>query len=102
MRDKIISFLLWVLVWWLIVYGYTYYNESKIETTSWFPTNWQTRWNFDPSNMSDEQLQRIADRQWISVGELKEKMSSWGWFTKPIWSWAINDSWSWLSNADSK
>jgi hypothetical protein len=89
MRDKIISFVLWLLLGATIVYWYS----SYIAKNSTFDPNvrW-TRGNFDTSTMSDDQLQRMADRAWITLAELKQKLAS-GQSLRDVmsartWSWS--------------
>lgn len=108
MKDKIISLIIWILVWWIIVYFYWVYtqkdNTNKLNT--WI--NIQNS-NFDPSNMSDAQLERMANRAWISIEELKQRLdnwenirditaNSWSWFS---WTWINrswdNRTWTWFS-----
>ena len=106
MRDKIISFVLWLLIWGAVVYGYSYYISSKSQV--WFPNNWQTRGNFDTSTMSDDQLQKMADRAWITLAELKKKLDAgenirnlmpartWSW-ARPSW----DSQWTKISDVTS-
>ena len=77
MKDKIISVVIWIVVWAVAVYWYLYFVDSNKENTVPVGRWWFTRWNFDPKSMSDEQLQRMADRAGISLEELKEKIESW-------------------------
>ncbi len=88
MREKIVSFILWLLIWWAIVYGYTYYMwYNSQQRPTWWPM-----WSFDSSNMSDEQLQRMADRAGITKDELKKKLEAWESLRDIMpartWSWA--------------
>jgi hypothetical protein len=78
MKNKVISFVLWLLIWWTVVYGYDFFMNNRntsyrgqTQNQSW------TRGSFDPSQMSDEQLQRMADRAWVSVEEMKKRFESW-------------------------
>ena len=88
MRDKIISFVLWLFIWWAIVYGYTYFIWDKsLQWPTWWPM-----WNFDSSSMSDEQLERLSTRAWITKDELKKRLESWESLRDIMpartWSWA--------------
>ena len=75
MRDKIISFILWLILWWIIVFGYTYYKWTTNKTNY---SNMQRWWSFGSWNtLSDEQLERMSTRLWISKEELKKKIDSW-------------------------
>nr|MDD3720664.1 hypothetical protein [Candidatus Gracilibacteria bacterium] len=76
MRDKIISFFLGVLVGGIIVYGYTYYTTSKTKTSSGYTASGQTRGNFDPANMTDSQLENLANRAGITKEELKKRLDA--------------------------
>lgn len=77
MRDKIISFTLGILVWWVLVYSYSYFiwDKSK-EVLGWWNPWTRQMWNFDASSMSDEQLERMATRAWITTDELKDKLEA--------------------------
>lgn len=102
MRDKIISFVLWLLIGWTIVYGYTYFMSDK--SLQW-PTGWPT-WNFDASNMSDEQLERLSTRAWITKDELKNRLEAgeslrdimpqrnWSWSNMGSRRWTDTTTWS--------
>jgi len=99
MKDKIISWIIWATIWWIIVYSYGYFmNNSNTNWFTWSPS-WFTKGGFDPSNMSDDQLQRMATRAWISLEELKSKIASWENIRDivPMWNrW--NRTWTWLTN----
>lgn len=103
MRDKIISFVLWILVWWILLYSYTYFIWDKSWDNWIWWANWTRQmWNFDPSNMSDDQLERMAKRAWITKEELKSKLEA-GESLRDImparnWSWS--NFW-WGRNQDS-
>ncbi len=100
MKNTIISFILWILVWWMLFYWYDYVNSDNKKTNSQDRIQNSTwRWNFDPANMSVEQLQRMADRQWITIDEMKEKIKSWEWFRGGMW-WERNKNWSGSFNQD--
>lgn len=101
MKDRIISFLLWLLVWWIVFYWYTYIKTDDKKPSLNGTWNFNSRQNFDPSNMSDEQLQRMADRSWISLEELKEKIKSWEDIRGIIWWWR-NRNWSWTFNQNTR
>ena len=78
MRDKAISFILWLVIWWVIVYWYWYFvNKDTNQLNDLNRWNRFSRGNFNPSSMSDEQLQKMADRAWITLEELKNKLKSW-------------------------
>ena len=57
MKDKIISFVIWLILWGIIVYGYTYYTKPKM----WGPGMWGTPPTMNVENMSDEQLERMLN-----------------------------------------
>lgn len=76
MRDKIISFTLGILVWWVLVYSYSYFIWDKSKDVL-IQSPWTRQmWGFDASSMSDEQLERMATRAWITTDELKEKLEA--------------------------
>jgi len=79
MKDKIISGVIGLIVWWLIVYAYGYFMNSSTWAlnNSSISTQWWTPWSFDVSNMTDEQLEKMASRAGITVDELKAKLDSW-------------------------
>ncbi|NDK07610.1 hypothetical protein EOM39_00010 [Candidatus Gracilibacteria bacterium] len=72
MRDKIVSFVLGLLIGGAIVYGYTYFMGDN---TQQGPTGGPMG-NFDSSNMSDEQLERMATRAGITKDELKKRLEA--------------------------
>lgn len=96
MKEKIISFVAWIFVCAIVVWVYHF--------TTWNPSQnlWQNRPPMmDASNMSDEQLERMATRLGITKDELKkeiasgknirtimqEKWVSFGWRWTRTWSW---------------
>ena len=104
LRDKIISFIIGLILWWLIVYAYAYFNQSNKGDFPWPNWPWFNEWNFDPSNMSDEQIQRMADITWISADELKTKLDSWedirDLMPKRSWSGSNYNERNWTPNYD--
>lgn len=78
MKNKIISFIIWVLVWWVLVFWYWSLNgnnQPSWQRGVWGPNAWAA--NMDVSTMTDEQLEQMATRAWITLEELKEKLESW-------------------------
>jgi len=80
MKEKIISWVLGAILWWAIVFSYSYFMNSNTSNI-WPMWNWTPPGNFgsgsfDASNMSDEQLEKIAERAWITKEELKTKLES--------------------------
>jgi hypothetical protein len=71
LRDKIISGILWIIVWICWVYGYQYFSGSL----SSYSNSSQKR-DFNPSNMSDAQLTRMAERTGLTKEELKKKIDA--------------------------
>lgn len=76
MKNKIVSFILWIILGIIITQSYSYFFNQ--ESTSW-PTNSnisreKTRPNI--SSMNDEQLEAIAEKEGITIDELKEKSNS--------------------------
>ncbi len=79
-RDKIIAFILWILVWWIVVYAYWSYTgrwSMMFPSQKW--VNWiSTRLgNFDAGSMTDAQLERMATRAGITLAELKKRLAAW-------------------------
>ena len=115
MKDKIISFLIGVAVWWMIVYGYWYFTNDAW-STGWPQEN---RWfdrqqggglngqqNIDAAPISDEQLESIAQRAGISLEELKTRLDNgeemtdiiptrWGWAGGARWGWTLDWAGNW-------
>ena len=94
MKDKIISFVIWLILWGIIVYGYTYYTKP----TMWNPGTWGTQPTMNVESMSDEQLEKMASRAWITVTELKSKISSWEDIRSLMWWNRGNKTSSWTTN----
>lgn len=103
MVEKIISALLWAILWGLIVFLYMNINtvSSNNILSNWnMPVRW-TWATFDVSKMSDDQLEKMATRVWITKEELKIKLESWEDIRNLIWtpSWWFNkwvtNTWSW-------
>ena len=98
--DKIISFVFGLLIGWILVYSYSYITQDKT-LGNWWPV-WWSMWNFDASNMSEDQLERMATRAWITKDELKKRLDS-GENLREImpartWSWS-NFSWRRWNNS---
>ncbi len=63
MKDKAISFILWAIIWWLIVFGYSslFWNHKP-----WFPGwqrpnfNHQRSWSWETINSWSGQTQQQA------------------------------------------
>lgn len=101
MKNKIISFIVWLIVWIILVQWYSYFfkSDSLENNMPENPTEWRIMNNSSPS---DEQLEKISERTWISVDELKEKIDSWEdlrsimWWTKrksQTSSWNLENNW---------
>lgn len=77
MKDKIISWIIWAIIWWIIVFWYWQFFSSNADS---IPQMWGWQmwpwWNFDASSMTDEQLSDIAQKAWITLDELKQKLDS--------------------------
>lgn len=104
MKEKLISFFLWVFITLISIYTYGHFISSKaVNANQNFGWNmWQT-WP-----ISDEQLKQMADRIWMSVDDLKKEIDGWKtirqimqekWlnFWRWTWSWSMRWSrtWSW-------
>ena len=107
MRDKIISFVLWILVWFAIVFWYKNFFVQKEEPKDFPQMWWQFTWSwwqFDYSQMTDEQLERMSERSWLSQEELRERMDNgedirnFGW--NPWNGWQMN--WIWKMPDDAQ
>lgn len=93
MKDKLISLVMWIIIWWSIVYSYWYLTSDS----SWRDTSKSGKiWiSSDTSNMSDEQLERMATRAWISEDELKKRIEAWENPRDIMWtSWGAKN-WTW-------
>jgi len=89
---KIISFVLGMIIWWVLVYSYSYFipwssNNSSFWWNPWTPPNW----TMDVSSMSDSQLEKMAESAGITKDELKAKLESW----ESLRNIMPNRSWSW-------
>lgn len=101
MKDKLVSALLWAVLWGLIIF--LYMNITSVSQSNILP-NWNmpVRWTwatFDTSNMTDDQLERMATRTWLTKEELKSKLDSWEDIRSLMWNstWWFNwrYTWSW-------
>lgn len=103
MKDKIISWVIWAIIWWIIVFWYSSFSTETQNNNFW--PNWMwSMWNelpwinFDVSSMSDEQLGKMAERSGITVDKLKEKLELWegirSFRERPNMGWWTN---SWLT-----
>ncbi|MDD2907256.1 MAG: hypothetical protein PHH98_01315 [Candidatus Gracilibacteria bacterium] len=77
MKDKIISGILGAVLCGLVVFLYGYINNGANGTmgNGVPPSNFGSG-AFDSSNMSDEQLEKMAERAGITKEELKSKLDS--------------------------
>lgn len=96
MKGKIISFVAWIFVWAILVWAYHFTIWAWASNMGWNPPPMM-----DTSNMSDEQLERMATRVGMTKDELKkeiasgkdirtimqEKWVSFGWRWTRTWSW---------------
>lgn len=71
LRDKIISGVLWIIVWISWVYAYQYF-AGALSLSS--PNSQGT--SFDSSNMSDAQLARMAERTGLTKEDLKKRIDA--------------------------
>lgn len=78
MKNKIISWLLWLVIWGIIVVWYSYINE-------W---NWDKITQEKPE-MNDEQISIIAEKSWISEDEIKSRLEA-GETMREITGWMWN------------
>lgn len=99
MKDKLISFILWIIIWaiWCFTYN-SFFNSNNWWLTPWA---WWQPPQMDTSNMSDEQLESMANRMWITKDELKTQIDSWKDLRTIMqenrtksWTWNTN-TWSW-------
>ncbi len=75
MKDKIISFVAWIIVGALLLSGYYYAIWAKAQSNSSFP-GWQRWAMMDPKNMTDAQLEKMATRVGMTKDELKKELDS--------------------------
>lgn len=96
MKDKIISWILGAVLCGLVVFLYWYINNWANWTMwNWVPPSNFWSWAFDSSNMSDEQLEKMAERAGITKEELKSKLDSWEDIRSLMWG----QRWSWRWNS---
>lgn len=100
MKEKIISWILGAILGWAIVFSYGYFTNSDTLNIHpnwvWMPSWNFWSWTFDTSNMSDEQLEMMAKRAWISTDELKIKLENWeDMRTLMWWRW----TWRWENSS---
>lgn len=90
MRDKIISWSIWIFIWLIIIYWYWYFFS---------PNSWIKLVNSPSLNseLSDEQITRIAARTWLSESEIKSRLESGETMRNITWSnWVTWTTWrSW-------
>ena len=70
LQEKILNIFLGIIIGILIVYGYNYFMHSSSAQ------NQTMKGNFDPSNMSDTQLEKMATRAGITKEELKKRLDA--------------------------
>ncbi len=100
MKDKIISFVAWIFVWAIAVWAYHFILAWNNAQNFWPMWEWNPP-SFNASNMSDEQLERMATRVGMTKDELKKEIESgkdirtimqekwvgFGWRWTRTWSW---------------
>lgn len=101
MKDKLISALIWAVLWGLIVLLYT--NLISVPSNNTWP-NWSrpAGWSWaalDVSTMSDDQLEKMATRAWITKDELKAKLDAWEDIRSLMWN--QNGNWGWGNQLNS-
>lgn len=98
MKEKIISMFIWVLIWWALIF--VYYNFFVLDNSS--ISEWQiSEKRIDSWDVSDEQLEKMAERSWMTTDEIKTKLESWeslrdimwwqevGWWQRKVNWWEI-------------
>jgi hypothetical protein len=75
MKDRIISWVVWVFVWWVVVFGYSYFTQEEQVVPGWRTQAWveRTQWG--------EQTQTVWENTRVP-GERNQ----WAWAT---WSWEV-------------
>ena len=100
MKEKIISWIFGAILGWAIVFSYGYFTNSNTwnipPSWAWMPPGNFWSWSFDVSNMSDEQLENMATRAWITTDELKAKLESWEDMRSLMW-WRW--TWKWETSS---
>lgn len=93
MKDKIISCVLWMLVWWIIVYGYGLMNNDWTQKNQNLK-GWFDRTTSASGSMSTEQISTISKRTGISEDVIKTRLES-GETMRDIMWWAGNTNAWW-------
>lgn len=75
MKDKLISFWAWILIWALLLSWYYYIMWSKLQGP-WNFAWWQRGQMMNPKNMSDSQLEKMATKVWMTKDELKKEIEN--------------------------
>jgi hypothetical protein len=85
MKKKLVSFLSGVLVWSIGIFGY--FSFISVDTNDMPSKKWPKEISGD---ISDEQLERMSEKSWISKDVIQERLDSWE-NMRDIMGWA----WKW-------
>jgi len=69
MKDKIISWIVWSIIWGAIVFSYWYFMNSNV---------WDKAPNSRWVNMelTEDRLEKMSERSWISKEEIQKRINS--------------------------
>jgi hypothetical protein len=95
MKYKILSFIVWIIIWLLISFGYSkiFDSDSKTQINNFWPEWWQFSWSWRFMNEGKWQEERMSWtwREIILGNEGEEVSNSWiieeSWFDKNTWTW---------------
>jgi len=94
MKDKIISWILWITLWWIIIFWYWYFIWWKSDNLEKNTTE------VSKKEISDEQIKRIANRSWLSESEIQSRLESWETMRDITWWWNGGWTWDWTWGSD--
>lgn len=82
MKDKVISMIIGIVIWWILMFGYfeLFVSENSSPAKSQMSEQKPAWWE-----ISDEQLEKMAERSWLSTSEIKERIDSWETMRDIMW-----------------
>lgn len=72
MQEKWISFLIGILMWVTITLAYSYIFNTNTSPQMW--PGWFWWWNMQ---MTDERLNQMAERLWMTKEDLQKEIDAW-------------------------